>query len=80
MSLVGAQWSSGMAGPQRRRKVFTLHTLPERDPDEQFPNGVVKVAGFALHAGVATKAHERAKLERLRRVLGQQLWLRNPLT
>ena len=44
-----------------------LHPLsdanPARcDPDKPFTDGVGKVAGFSLHAGVATKAHERDKL------------------
>ena len=37
-------------------------TLPECDPDEPFTDGVGKVVGFSLHAGVATQAHERDKL------------------
>jgi hypothetical protein len=32
---------------------------------------VGKVAGFSLHAGVAAKAHERAKLERLCRYIAR---------
>jgi hypothetical protein len=51
--------------------VFTLQTLPECDPDEPFTDGVGKVAGFSLHAGVATKAHERDKLERLCRYIAR---------
>jgi hypothetical protein len=35
--------------------------LPECDPDEPFTDRVGKVAGFSLHAGVATQAHERDK-------------------
>ncbi len=58
-------------GPQQGRKVFTLQTLPECDPDEPFTDGVGKVAGFSLHAGVATKAHERDKLERLCRYIAR---------
>jgi hypothetical protein len=46
-------------------------TLPECDPDETFTDGVGKVAGFSLHAGVATKAHERDKLERLCRYIAR---------
>lgn len=52
-------------GSQARRKVFTLQTLPACDPENQFGDTVGKVAGFSLHAGVAAKAHERNKLERL---------------
>ena len=50
-------------GPQQGRKVFTLQTLP---PDEDNPCGsdrVAKEAGFSLHAGVSTEAHQRDKLE-----------------
>ena len=54
-------------GPQAGRKVFTLQTLPACD--EPLDDGVGKVAGFSLHAGVAAKAHERQKLERLCRYI-----------
>lgn len=56
-------------GPQAGRKVFTLQTLPTCD--EPFDDGVGKVAGFSLHAGVAAKAHERKKLERLCRYISR---------
>ncbi|BED43934.1 hypothetical protein VEE63_01120 (plasmid) [Escherichia coli] len=50
-------------GSQAGRKVFTLQTLPTSgDP---FGDGIGKVAGFSLHAGVAARADERKKLERL---------------
>jgi hypothetical protein len=58
-------------GPQQGRKVFTLQTLPARDPDEPFTNAVGKLAGFSLHAGVAAKAPERKKLERLCRYIAR---------
>ncbi len=48
-----------------------MQTLPECDPDEPFTDGVGKVAGFSLHAGVATKARERDKLERLCRYIAR---------
>jgi hypothetical protein len=51
-------------GPHQGRKVFTLQTLPACDPDT-----VGKTAGFSLHAGVAVKARERDKLERLCRYI-----------
>jgi hypothetical protein len=54
-------------GPQQGRKVFTLQTLPACD--EPFDDGVGKAAGFSLHAGVAAKADERKKLERLCRYI-----------
>ena len=56
-------------GPQQGRKVFTLQTLPDCRPDNGLVDTVGKVAGFSLHAGVATRAHERHKLERLCRYI-----------
>ena len=53
--------------PQVGRKVFTLQTLP--GSDEPFDDGIGKVAGFSLHAGVAARADERKKLERLCRYI-----------
>src|SRR3989304_3120908 len=58
-------------GPQQGRKVFTLQTLPARDPDELFTDGLGKVSGFSLHAGVAAKTHRRDKLERLCRYIAR---------
>jgi len=52
-------------GPQQGRKVFTLQTLP--GIEEPFSGG--QAAGFSLHAGVATKANQRDKLERLCRYI-----------
>jgi len=56
-------------GPQQGRKVFTRQTLPSCD--EPFDDGVGKVAGFSLHAGVAARADERKKLDRLRRYISR---------
>jgi hypothetical protein len=56
-------------GPHAGRKVFTLQTLP--DCSEPFVDPVGKVAGFSLHAGVAARAHEREKLERLCRYIAR---------
>jgi hypothetical protein len=55
-------------GPQQGRKVFTLQTLPD-ESDSLSSSTVGETAGFSLHAGVATKANERAKLERLCRYI-----------
>ena len=52
-------------GPQRGRKVFTLQTIPPKPDLPPGSNRVAKLAGFSLHAGVAAKAHQRDKLERL---------------
>lgn len=54
-------------GPRQGRKVFTLQTLPAIDADEW----VGHVDGFSLHAGVAAKAHERKKLERICRYIAR---------
>ena len=46
-----------------------MQTLP---PDDDSPCGsdrVAKEAGFSLHAGVSTEAHQRDKLERLCRYI-----------
>ena len=56
-------------GSQQGRKVFTLQSLPDCRPDNDLVDTVGKVAGFSLHAGVATRAQERAKLERLCRYI-----------
>ena len=52
-------------GPQQGRKVFTLQTLPDAGSDNLCTTVVGEVSGFSLHAGVATRAKEREKLERL---------------
>jgi hypothetical protein len=58
-------------GPQQGRKVFTLQTLPDCGSDDPCARTPGNVAGFSLHAGVATKAHERDKLERLCRYIAR---------
>jgi len=55
-------------GPQQGRKVMTLQTLADCE-DDALTTRVGNVAGFSLHAGVATKANERVKLERLCRYI-----------
>jgi len=57
--------------PQQGRKVFTLQTLPDCRADNPCAHTVGTVAGFSLHAGVATRAHERDKLERLCRYIAR---------
>ena len=58
-------------GPQQGRKVFTLQTLPDCRADSPSANTVGTVAGFSLHAGIATRAKERDKLERLCRYIAR---------
>ncbi len=57
-------------GQNMGKKVFALSTLPSQSEDRQ---GQVlgKAAGFSLHAGVAVKAYERSKLERLCRYIAR---------
>lgn len=58
--------------PNQGRKVYTLQTLPARDPDDTFADPVGKLGGFSLYAGVvAAKGHERDKLERLCRYISR---------
>jgi len=56
-------------GPKQGRKVLTLQTLPTCE--RPFDNGVGKVTGFSLHAGVAARADQRQKLERLCRYISR---------
>lgn len=59
-------------GPQQGRKVFTLQTIPAWEDEDDFGNNQVgKVAGFSLHAGVASKTRDRKKLERLCRYIAR---------
>ena len=58
-------------GPKQGRKVFTLQTIPSWEDDDFGSNQVGKIAGFSLHAGVATKTRERKKLERLCRYISR---------
>lgn len=56
-------------GPQAGRKVFTLQTLPASN--EPVDGEASKMAGFSLHAGVAARAGECQKLERLCRCISR---------
>jgi hypothetical protein len=57
-------------GPQQGRKAFMLQTLAPRS-EERCEEAVAQVHGFSLHAGVAARADERAKLERLCRYISR---------
>lgn len=50
-------------GPHQGRKAFTLQTVPAVAAADD-NSSLAKAAGFSLHAGVASAAHEREKLER----------------
>ena len=64
-------WMQLAIGPQQGRKVFTLQTLPPDEDDSGGSDRVAKEAGFSLHAGVSTEAHQRDKLERLCRYVSR---------
>jgi len=56
-------------GPREGQKVFTLQTLPA-EPDAPRPE-VAESSGFSLHAGIAAKASQRDKVERLARYVSR---------
>jgi len=56
-------------GPQRGQKVFMLQTISASPVKEKPKELLGKVEGFSLHAGVAARSNERAKLERLCRYI-----------
>jgi len=58
-------------GPQQGRKVFTLQTIPPKHGEHPPLSPVGKEAGFSLHAGVTTTAHQRDKLERICRYIAR---------
>lgn len=67
-------------GPQAGRKVFTLQTLSACALEDEFGDMVGKAAGFSLHAGVAARADERKKLERLCRYISRPAVSENRLS
>ncbi len=58
-------------GPQKGRKVFTLQTIPPQAEPASDNARVAKQNGFSLHAGVAARAHQRKKIERLCRYIAR---------
>jgi hypothetical protein len=58
-------------GPQRGEKAFMLRTLPPADQDSLASDCVARVAGFSLHAGIAARADQRSKVERLCRYIAR---------
>jgi len=55
-------------GPHKGRKAFMLQSLPPLTGDHA-GESLAKAAAFSLHAGVATEAHQRNKLERIARYI-----------
>jgi hypothetical protein len=51
---------------QQGRKVYTLQTLPDCSSGSPGTSMAGEVAGFSLHAGVATDANERTTKSRYR--------------
>lgn len=50
-------------------KVLTLQTVPAEERQSKLGDLVSRQSGFSLHAGVACKANQRKKLERLCRYI-----------
>jgi len=60
-------------GPWCGRQVFTIQTLPPQhgQASEGGATLLAKQDGFSLHAGVAARAHDRNKVERLCRYIAR---------
>ena len=58
-------------GPHQGRKVFTLQSLAPKAEPKTASSRVANVAGFSLHAGIMTEAHQRDKLQRLCRYIAR---------
>ena len=57
-------------GPHRGQKAFTLQTLPAITEDDELGE-LAAAGGFSLHAGIAARANQRDKLERLCRYVAR---------
>ena len=58
-------------GPQKGRKVFCLQTVPPKPEPAADHARVANLNGFSLHAGVAARADQRDKIERLCRYIAR---------
>jgi hypothetical protein len=61
-------------GPRAGQKLFTLQTVPAREPESEQQGdgrGVANADGFSLHAGLDIQPHQREKLERLCRYVSR---------
>ena len=55
-------------GPRAGQKLFTLQTVPAREPESEQQGdgrGAANAGGFSLHADLDIQPHQREKLERL---------------
>lgn len=66
-------------GPHQGQKAFTLQTLPAITLDD-VPGELTNSGGFSLPAGIATRADQRAKLERLCRYVARSAVADNRLS
>jgi hypothetical protein len=61
-------------GPRTGQKLFTLQTVPAREPEPEQQGehrGAANAGGFSLHAGLDIQPHQREKLERLCRYVSR---------
>jgi ribosomal protein S27E len=61
-------------GARAGQKLFTLQTVPAREPEAEQQGdgrGAANAAGFSLHAGLDIQPHQREKLERLCRYVSR---------
>jgi len=61
-------------GPRAGQKLFTLQTVPAREPEPEQQGehrGAANAGGFSLHAGLDIQPHQREKLERLCRYVSR---------
>jgi hypothetical protein len=62
------------AGPRAGQKLFTLQTVPAREPESEQQSdgrGAANAGGFSLHACIDIQAHQREKLKRLCRYVSR---------
>ena len=61
-------------GPRAGQKLFTLRTVPARQPEAEQQGdhrAAANAGGFSLHAGIDIEPYQRAKLERLCRYVSR---------
>ena len=61
-------------GPRAGQKLFTLQTVPAREPESEQQGdgrGAANAGGFSLHADLDIQPHQREKLERLCRYVSR---------
>jgi hypothetical protein len=75
LALIGHSITYRIAvGPRAGQKLFTLQTVPAREPEPEQQGdhrGAANADGFSLHAGLDIQPHQREKLERLCRYVSR---------